>query len=233
MQVILFDKDGTLLDYEKVWGPYAKKCVNTFVDTFDKHHEKEDLEESLGVVDGEIQANSVVASGTGNDIQNTFEEYAEGGKEWAQKQYEESFDFIYEHMDLLGGAKETMEALHKLGYKNVIVTSDSRKGTEAFIEKFGLDDIVLDIVAGDDNDYNKPDIRVLNGLINRHNLRIEDMVMVGDNTSDTLLGLKEGLYTIGVLSGTSKEVEDLTGADIIIESVEDLIHEGKFVLKDR
>jgi phosphoglycolate phosphatase len=233
MRVILFDKDGTLLDFEKVWGPYAEECINTFVKDFDKPHEKENLQESLGVADGKVKANSIVASGTGRDIHETFERYAEGGREWAKKHYEDNFDFIFEHMKLLKGAKQTMKVLHDLGYKNVIVTSDSRKGTEAFIKKFGLDDLVMDVVAGDDNNYCKPDIRVLDQLMERYNLNIEDLVMVGDNTSDTLLGLKEGLYTVGVLSGTSTSTADLEGADLILESVEELIENGEFVLDRR
>lgn len=232
MKVILIDKDGTLLDYEKVWGPYARKCVDNFVHTFDKHHEKESLEKSLGVVDGEIQPNSVVASGTGSEIQNTFERYAESGKAWAQRHYEENFDFIYEHMKLIDGAKETLEAFDKMGYKNVIVTSDSRKSTEAFIEKFSLESLVFDVVAGGDSEFCKPDIRVLDDLIERYNLNISDLIMVGDNSADTMLGFEEGLFTVGVLSGTSGAA-DLEGADIILDSIEDMIQNDRLKLDNR
>lgn len=232
MHVILLDKDGTLLNYEKVWGPFARKCVREFADEFDQHDQKEELAHALGLVDGEIQANSVIASGTGEDIQDTFEQFASGGKKWSKRQYEENSEFIYKHMELIDGVKETMRVLQELGYKNIIVTSDSREGTKSFMKKFGLDELVYDIAAGDDSGYKKPDIRVLEPLMERHGFRAEDMVMVGDNTSDTLLGFKEGLYTVGVLSGTSKK-EHLEGADIIIDSMNDLIEDGEFILKDR
>lgn len=232
MKMILLDKDGTLLDYGKVWGPYARKCVDNFVETFDKHHEKESLEKSLGVVDGVIQANSVVASGTGSEIHATFERYAESGSEWAKKHYEENFDFIYAHMRLIAGAKEAMEAFHRLGYKNVIVTSDSRKSTEAFIEKFNLGGLVTDVVAGGDSEYCKPDIRVLDQLMARHGLEISDLVMVGDNAADTMLGYDEGMFTVGVLSGTSKK-EDLDGADLIVDSIEDMVRDNHLIFEDK
>src|SRR5699024_8990046 len=95
-----------------------------------------------------------------------------------------------------------------------------------------LTELIDDIVAGDDTEYQKPDIRVLYPFLNRHNYAVDDIVMVGDNDADTLLGKDEGLYTIGVLSGTSKE-DDLKGADMILASVTDLIESGEFVLHDK
>ena len=69
-------------------------------------------------------------------------------------------------------------------------------------------------------------------FLNRHNYEVGEVVMVGDNTADTLLGKDEGLYTIGVLSGTSKR-EHLKGADLIVDSVTDLIESGEFILHDK
>ncbi len=36
-RVILFDKDGTLMDYQKVWTPYAKRSIEAFAQEFDRH----------------------------------------------------------------------------------------------------------------------------------------------------------------------------------------------------
>ena len=232
MKAILFDKDGTLLNYEKVWTPFAIKSVEAFTENFDIRSQKENVASALGLVNNKMQSDSVAASGTGTDIHEEFEKFARGGGEWAQAFYEENLDFIAEHMELIEGSREVLSTLKSLGYKNVIVTSDSRKGTELFIKQLELSDLIDDIVAGDDTEYQKPDIRVLYPFLNRHNYEVGEVVMVGDNTADTLLGKDEGLYTIGVLSGTSKR-EHLKGADLIVDSVTDLIESGEFILHDK
>lgn len=232
MEAILFDKDGTLLNYEKVWTPFAIKSVEAFTEHFNIHSQKENVARALGLVDNKMQPGSVAASGTSRDIHEAYENFAEGGGEWAQKFYEENLDFIAEHMELIDGSREVLSTLKTLGYKNVIVTSDSRKGTELFIKQLELAELIDDIVSGDDTEYQKPDIRVLYPFLNRHNYAVDDVVMVGDNDADTLLGKDEGLYTIGVLSGTSKK-DDLKGADMILDSVTDLIESGEFVLHDK
>lgn len=229
MKAILFDKDGTLLNYEKVWTPFAIKSVEAFTEEFEISSQKEEVAKALGLVDNKIQPNSVAASGTGRDIHEQYERFAPGGGKWAQQFYEDNLDFIAEHMELIDGSREVLAALKSLNYKNVIVTSDSRKGTELFIEKLELTDLIDDIVAGDDSDYKKPDVRVLLPFLKRHDYDITDVVMVGDNSADTLLGEEEGLYTIGVLSGTSQR-DQLKGADLIVDSVTDLIRDGEFVL---
>lgn len=232
MKAILFDKDGTLLNYEKVWTPFAIKSVEAFTEHFNIHSQKENVAHALGLVEGKIQSDAVVASGTAADIHEQYEKFAQGGGEWAQNYYEENLEYIASNMELIDGSRYVLSTLKSLGYKNVIVTSDSRKGTELFIEKLEITDLIDDIVAGDDTDYQKPDIRVLYPFFSRHNYEVGDVVMVGDNNADTLLGEKEGLCTIGVLSGTSKR-EHLKGADLIVDSITDLIESGEFILHDK
>ncbi|CAM4303484.1 HAD family hydrolase [Lacicoccus alkaliphilus] len=229
MKAILFDKDGTLLNYEKVWTPFAIKSVEAFTEHFGLHPQKEDVARALGLENNKMLSDSVAASGTGADIHAVYEGFAAGGGKWAQEFYEENLDFIAGHMELIDGSREVLTTLKSLDYKNVIVTSDSRKGAELFVSQLGLTELIDDIVAGDDTDYKKPDFRVVRPFLERHEYDVDDVVMIGDNNADTLLGEEEGLYTIGVLSGTSRR-EQLKGADLIVDSVTDLIRDGEFIV---
>ncbi|HIW13346.1 MAG TPA: HAD family hydrolase [Candidatus Salinicoccus stercoripullorum] len=228
-RVILFDKDGTLLNYQKIWTPYAKRVIQAFAEEFERHDIKDELAYELGLIDGEIAPNSILASGTGEMIQNHFEKYESGAADWMRKHYEASLKDILDSMELIEGSGEMLEKLQDDGFENVIVTSDSRESTEYFVKKFNLHPLIKDIVAGDDVPHRKPDIRMLHPFMERHGYDVSDMVMVGDNRSDTMLGYEEGLRTIGVLSGTCGE-QDLEGADIIVESVDDLYENGEFIM---
>lgn len=229
-RVILYDKDGTLLNFHKLWTPYAEKCIDHFAEDFNAAEIKEDVATALGYVDGEIKANSTIASGTGSDIHKVFESYRTGGGEWAKTFYESNLDMLSEDMSLIEGTETVLEHGINNGYKHVIVTSDSRNSTLKFIEKFELQPYIFDIICGDDNEYHKPEFGFIKEFIDKHNFLIDDLVMVGDNAADTMLGFDEGLYTIGVLSGTG-EREHLTGADKIVDSIVNLYDaDGTFIL---
>lgn len=229
-RILLYDKDGTLLNFHKLWTPYAKKCIDEFTEDFNVEDKKSEVAEKLGYVDGEIQANSTIASGTGSDIHKVFESFKAGGGEWAKDFYESNLQMLADDMELIDGVETVLEHGLNNGYKNVIVTSDSRDSTLRFIEKFKLEPYVFDIICGDDNDYHKPEFGFIKDFIDKHQFDIDNLVMVGDNAADTLLGYDDGLYTIGVLTGTS-QAEHLEGADRIVDSVQDLYdQDGKFIL---
>lgn len=229
-RIILYDKDGTLLNFHKLWTPYAKKCIEDFTVDFDASDIKSDVATELGYVDGAIKANSTIASGTGSDIHNVFESYRTGGGEWAKSFYESNLDMLTRDMALIDGVETALEHGTNKGYKHVIVTSDSRDSTLRFIEKFELQPYIFDIICGDDNEYHKPEFGFIKDFIDKHQFSMDDLVMIGDNAADTMLGFDEGLYTIGVLSGTGQR-EHLTGADKIVDSIIDLYDaEGKFIL---
>lgn len=229
-RILLYDKDGTLLDFHKLWTPYAKKSIDVFAEKFNAHDIKSKVAEKLGYIDGEIKANSTIASGTGTDIHKVFESFREGGGEWAKEFYEANLQMLADDMVLIDGAETVLGYGLNNGYKNVIVTSDSRASTLRFIEKFDLEPYIFDIICGDDNDYHKPQFGYIKDFIDKHQYAVEDLVMIGDNAADTLLGYDEGLYTIGVLSGTGQR-EHLTGADQVLDSVKDLYDaDGKFLL---
>src|SRR5699024_12413083 len=90
-----------------------------------------------------------------------------------------------------------LEKLQDDGCENVIVTSDSRESTEYFVKKFNLHPLIKDIVAGDDVPHRKPDIRMLHPFMERHGYDVSDMVMVGDDRCQSMLGHKECLRTYG------------------------------------
>ena len=64
---ILFDKDGTILDFNSTWIPAAKLIIRKLLEEY-SHAQDDDLEKalmnSIGIVDGRIMPDCVYASGT-------------------------------------------------------------------------------------------------------------------------------------------------------------------------
>lgn len=234
MKYILFDKDGTLIHFHDTWIPFSIGMVADFVKAFDIEERHNELLYDLGFRNGEVAPNTALAAGSNNDFYTAFSKYGdiEVIKNWVQDYYQTHITEAMQEIKIIEGAKNVLQTTHALGYKNVVCTNDSRRSAKMFIDRYDLNDYVDDLVCGDDTPYSKPDVRMLEPFMQRNNATFEQMIMIGDNTADTMLAKEEGLFTIGVLSGTGTE-ESLHGADHIINDVNDLIQDGKFRFDDK
>lgn len=233
MKYILFDKDGTLIHFHETWIPFSINMVKNFVKAFNIRNHEEALLYDLGYRDGEVAPNTAFAAGATNDFYRAFGKYGDIKEiqPWVKNYYKEHIKDTMDDIKIIEGAKDVLKTTQALGYKNVICTNDGRRSTNMFIERFGLAEYIHDIVCGDDTAYSKPDTRMLEPFLERNNASFDEMIMIGDNTADTLLGKEHGLVTIGVLSGTGTK-ETLHGAKYIIEDVNALIKDGQFVYDD-
>src|SRR5699024_321432 len=102
-RVILFDKDGTLLNYQKIWTPYAKRVIKAFAEEFERHDIKDQIAYELVLNDGEIAPIFIDASITGEMIQNHFEKYEAGVAYWRRKHYETGLKDLLDRMELIEG----------------------------------------------------------------------------------------------------------------------------------
>ncbi len=118
----------------------------------------------------------------------------------------------------LGGM---LESLQDEGIKVAICTSDSREGTEAFLENTSISHLVDRVVCGDDADSRpKPDPHNALRICSSLGVSPGAAIMVGDTPADTLMGQQAMLgLTVGVLSGVGG-VEDLADADVIARDVQ-------------
>ena len=62
MEWILFDKDGTLIEFDKSWEKIGIRLVDKLLDTFPVH-DKEVAHRQLGILDDKIVPDSVMGSG--------------------------------------------------------------------------------------------------------------------------------------------------------------------------
>ena len=77
MEWILFDKDGTLIEFDRSWEKIGVRLVNSFLDTFPVANKEATLRK-LGVVKDTISPDSVMGSGWLDEIVHAFND--ESGK---------------------------------------------------------------------------------------------------------------------------------------------------------
>jgi len=210
---ILFDKDGTLLDYDESWLPVNRELARIAAegDTALANH----LLATCGMdpVTGHIVPDSLLAAGNTRQIAEGL--VAAGSKV-------EVIELTIKLDDLFANAAEFsvpvtdllvfFGRLHKRGFKLGIASSDNERSIRQTAQRFGISDYV-DYIAGYDSGFgSKPEPGMVLGFCAATGLSPEEIAMVGDNNHDLHMGrnAKVGL-TIAVLTGTGSR-ESLSGA---------------------
>ena len=222
---ILFDKDGTLIDYERTWVP-----INRHVAAYAARGDAKVAEELLrrfgqDPVTDAVTPGSVLAAGSVDDIASAFAGYL-GPR--APPDLAAGIDRVYSaggalHAVLIHGVRETLGELKRRGFLLGVATNDSKGGLEASLHRSNILG-EFHFTAGCDSGFGgKPGPGMARAFCQGVDIAPEDAAMVGDAVHDLAMGRAAGFaLNIGVLSGTSGR-EDLEGfADLILDSINDM-----------
>ena len=222
---ILFDKDGTLLDFDATWVPMYRALTNIVA------HGDAGLMAALLSGSGQDDATGTVASGSLLAVASTSEIAAC----WDAIAPDHGFADLVGMMDEffqrecvraavpVKALPETMATLKARGLILGLATSDSAQGARSSLGPFGiLKD--FDFISGYDSGHGiKPGPGMAKGFIAATDLAPEQTMVVGDSRHDMDMGRAAGVgLCVGVLTGTSSW-EDLSEfADHVIDSIADL-----------
>jgi phosphoglycolate phosphatase-like HAD superfamily hydrolase len=232
--LVVFDKDGTLIDFDLLWGLRAARCLSSMVANLERPELATPILRMLGYdpATRKTASNSPMAIYSLQRIGELISaELSRAGIELPYAQ-----DFVGHTVlpcmveaptkDLiqpLGDVHGLFHRLNERGIQTTVVTSDDRMPTLKALAILELVDLVAGIVCADDPIANKPDPAAVFHLA--HLLRSDPArtVVVGDNPCDLMMGRSAGVgLTVGVLSGNSAHT-DLEGyADVIIASIDEI-----------
>lgn len=228
---ILFDKDGTLLDYWRTWVPINRQAALA-VSGGNEGLARELLR--LGGHDPDtdrVEPAAPLAAGDFEDIARAFAAHPDAPPAFEIVPMIERV-FLSggaAHSELIEGALETTVELKQRGFRIGVATNDSIAGLEASLARHGILPLI-DFAAGCDSGYGaKPDPRMVAGFCDRVGILPAEVAVVGDAIHDLAMGRAAGAgLLIGVLSGTSSQ-EDMEGfAHMIVGSVNDLLSLPQF-----
>lgn len=225
MKWILFDKDGTIIYFDRSWMKIGLQLVDDFMEVYQNEiGDREAAYAYLGVVDGEIQPGTIMASGALDEMVRAFCDIAgQDVTKWAQSRSQTLVDNRVPENVLVEGIEETLETLKRQGYKMGIVTSDSKKGVEQFLEITKFDHFFDVVISTEANAVEKPNPEVLNPLFDHYDVAPQDVVIVGDTANDMQTGVNAKLgLKIAVLTGVGLE-QEFTNADYIVETANDIV----------
>ena len=233
---ILFDKDGTIIDYWRTWVPinraaalYAAGGDAAIADALLR------LGGHDPTTDG-ITPGSPLAAGDALDIAKAFASHP--GIAPAERLVA-GIDRIFcsggaQHSALISGAGDTLTELKRRGFRLGLATNDSGNGLQASLGSHGILGL-FDFAAGCDAGFgSKPDPRMVQGFCRAVGLGRHEIAMVGDAAPDLVMGRAAGVaITVGVLSGTSRRQDLAALADLVVDSINDLLARPEFRLAGR
>jgi phosphoglycolate phosphatase len=225
MRGILFDKDGTLIDFHASWSRLFRELC---LDLAEGDGRRADAMLRQGGMDPEtgiVRAGSVFAAGNSVDIVNAWYPELSGT---ARTGMVERIDQVFYENGIrysvpIPGVKETLARLAEAGMTMGVATSDGTAGTRAALAVLGMQTYLPHVFGYDSVAAPKPAPDIVFAFAEAMGAHPEEIAVIGDNTHDLEMARRAGAgAAIGVLSGTGK-AEDLAPlADAILDSVRDL-----------
>ena len=229
-RLVVFDKDGTLIDFHAMWSVWIEALALTLECAVDRP-----LSGAIyAVVQYDVARRRAVAGGPlaiapMRDLRRMIADTLAG--EGVERLHAEEVIgqnwFVPDPAATaspLADLRGMFAALQDCGIQVAVATSDDRAPTLAMLAALGLEPWVAACACADDAIQPKPAPDMLLELCRRLDIQPAQTLVVGDSAADLRMGLAAGVgMRVGVLSGVSDRAELAPWADAIIGSVADLI----------
>ena len=215
---LLFDKDGTLFDYQTTWGPWAENFISE-------------------VSDGDVKIAHQIATTLGFNqdkgrflptskfIAGTTEEVLEVVLSAIPSMSINTLEKIY----FDSTAKATLSPpvplkplLHQFKRNKIkigVATNDHETTAINHLSRANIKED-FDFIVGYDSGFgSKPEPGMLNAFCNTTGLKSHEIAMVGDTLHDLEAGQRANMLTIGVLTGMATREELETKATVVLNHI--------------
>jgi phosphoglycolate phosphatase-like HAD superfamily hydrolase len=230
MELVVFDKDGTLLDFHAMWGGWAIE-LGKRLDGSTRRPVAGDVFATIGFdpTSGRVQPGGPLAVATMGELREVV---AAVVRRWcpsvaAARLAVEAAWFVPDPVETalpLADLPLLFEALRSAGLTIAIATTDDRAPTDRTLRALGVRDSVPALACGDDGIGVKPDPRMLLAICEAVRIEPARTAVVGDTLVDLEMARGAGAgRVVGVLSGIGDAEQLGPLADHLIGSVADLL----------
>ncbi len=220
IRAVLFDKDGTLVDFQRTWGPAVREVMqhlasgngaayqrlaaaSRFVEA-----EQRFLPDSPLIAEPTSGYGALWATALGRGANAEF--FAEIDRLVC--------DATTRHLAAIGDPKALMTLLAARGYRLGMFTNDAEITARAHARKLGLDKL-LKFIAGYDSGFGaKPDPEPVLAFARAVGVPASETAVVGDTVADVAAARAAGAIAIGVLTGPAPSAILASGADVVLTS---------------
>lgn len=229
-EVIFFDKDGTLIDFDAFWISVSQYVLNDILEKYSldisENSIDKDIEtllQRLGVVDGKTDIDGILCKGTYAQISEiVFEFLKDKGIETEFEKLNAEILSSFNKNSKKGCVLPVCEAIRSVlmnlknrGIKLCVVTTDNPEITNMCLDKLEILDL-FDFVYTDDGIINtKPDKAAVEDYCIKTGTSIDKILMVGDTFTDIKFAGNAGIKVVCVgREENRKRLEEYADASI-------------------
>ena len=219
---LLFDKDGTLFDFEKTWNSWTARIlievskqsdvsISALADAID-----------FDLKTGKLLPQSIVIAGTHRQVTAALHTKLSN---WDFEHLESYLlDYVIETRQYeVVPLQKYFRKLKSEGLLLGVMTNDAERGAQAHLAAAGILDL-LDFVAGSDTGFGcKPAPEPLLAFAKITGLKPDEIAMVGDSLHDLQAAQAAGMMRVAVLTGVATEDELKKHADLVLPSIANLL----------
>jgi len=235
-RLIIFDKDGTLIDFTATWVPLIRKRVDFLIKKIKRNGALEAfLLKSWGIdpESGKVDPRGPCPVSPRSDeiVIGTMALYQHGypwdeSKQWVAQAFDEAdADGDWrKNVVPIEGIQPFLSALKEDGFTIALATNDERKDTEAILSHLGMEGLFDIILCWGEVTPPKPHPETILTICRKLSIPPHETVMVGDSVTDMMMGKNAGAaLTVGILEGGVTPREELEKvADLVVHSIRDL-----------
>jgi phosphoglycolate phosphatase len=234
--LVIFDKDGTLIDFAATWVPLIRKRISFLLKILGEEKELEALLlKSWGIdpVSGRVDPRGPcpVSPRPEEIIIGTMALYQQGyswdeARQWVTQAFDDA-DAATDRKELLKpvpGIQTFLAHLKENGFFTALATNDERKDTEAMIADLGWAGLFDLILCSGEVSQPKPHPEMVLSICDQLSIPPLETVFIGDSVTDMKMGRRAGLaLTIGIVEGGVTPREELEKvANLVIDSIREL-----------
>ena len=223
---VLFDKDGTLLDFGRTWAPVSRRCAERVAARPDQI---DGLLEAVGhdPHTDRFRPGSAMVAGTAVDVARAFAGVLGGGRSVAELAALVDATFLAEAGRCavpIDGLAGLLDGLVARGMILGVATSDNTASAEAALKVLGLRDRFSFVCGYDAGHGEKPGPGMVQGFCTTMGLEARTVAVVGDSTHDLEMARAAGAgLRVGVLTGPATRAELAPLAHAVLDSAVDLL----------
>jgi phosphoglycolate phosphatase len=231
--LVAFDKDGTLIDFESMWGRLAIAWVEHLTAETGDVELRHELYRSLGY-DPQQQKTipqSPMAIAATHQVQTIVAATLyRHGIPWpeAEDRARQAFAAasVLPLADLIrptGDVTGLMARLQAAGVRVAVVTTDHRAETQETLRLLGIAHLVDDTVCGDEGLPSKPAPDMLQAVCGRLGIKPARTAVVGDTVADLLMARRAGAgLKVALLTGAGEPTLLRERADVVLSSIDEI-----------